>query len=405
MIFFLSLCSAPLPGAQVTPAASLQVRPAAIATPVTAAAAAAGLAAFAPKGITSATKLQAPEALTPQPAATGAAAAFSRAASGAPAPPPAAHTVTAMHRTVTPGDATTGAAQILAQPPQLPTHPHPHAAPPPPASALPPNQPEFNHAINYVNKIKNRFEGQPDVYKQFLAILFTYQRDQKAIIDGHPPSGKFLTEAEVHAQVSKLFQNQRDLLQEFGQFLPEATGDHSGGGAGGLFGTPAGTPGSALGAPPGSAHGKVLANEMKKQAAAAAAAAAAQLPQQKFMHQKFPVGPGHTPSNNISGSGSLKRPATLGAGGQTGPTSGAPTAAKKPKLPGTMRDVSLAEAGKYGTLKEYAFFDRVRVALRVPEVYENFLRCLVLFNQEVISRNELVQLAGSFLNRHPELFK
>ena len=48
---------------------------------------------------------------------------------------------------------------------------------------------------------------------------------------------------------------------------------------------------------------------------------------------------------------------------------------------------------------------QVRVALRSPEVYENFLRCLVLFNQEVISRNELVQLAGSFLNRHPELFK
>ena len=47
----------------------------------------------------------------------------------------------------------------------------------------------------------------------------------------------------------------------------------------------------------------------------------------------------------------------------------------------------------------------MRVALRSPEVYENFLRCLVLFNQEVISRAELVQLTGSFLSRHPELFK
>ena len=33
---------------------------------------------------------------------------------------------------------------------------------------------EFNHAINYVNKIKNRFSGQPEVYKQFLEILHTY---------------------------------------------------------------------------------------------------------------------------------------------------------------------------------------------------------------------------------------
>lgn len=46
-------------------------------------------------------------------------------------------------------------------------------------SAGPPlqnNQPvEFNHAINYVNKIKNRFQGQPDIYKAFLEILHTYQ--------------------------------------------------------------------------------------------------------------------------------------------------------------------------------------------------------------------------------------
>ena len=87
------------------------------------------------------------------------------------------------------------------------------------------SQPEFNHAINYVNKIKNRFQGQPEVYKQFLEILHTYQKDQKAIKEGNPPVGRHLTETEVYAQVSKLFQNQEDLLNEFGQFLPEATND------------------------------------------------------------------------------------------------------------------------------------------------------------------------------------
>lgn len=35
--------------------------------------------------------------------------------------------------------------------------------------------------------------------------------------------GKQLTEAEVYAQVAKLFENQEDLLAEFGQFLPDAT--------------------------------------------------------------------------------------------------------------------------------------------------------------------------------------
>ena len=86
---------------------------------------------------------------------------------------------------------------------------------------------EFNHAINYVNKIKNRFQGQPDVYKQFLEILHTYQKDQKAIKEGQRPTGPYLTEAEVYGQVAKLFQNQEDLLAEFGQFLPEATGENS----------------------------------------------------------------------------------------------------------------------------------------------------------------------------------
>merc|ERR1719323_1775878 len=85
---------------------------------------------------------------------------------------------------------------------------------------------EFNHAINYVNKIKNRFQGQPDVYKQFLEILHTYQKDQRAIKEGGAPKSH-LTESEVYAQVSRLFQNQEDLLSEFGQFLPEATNDHS----------------------------------------------------------------------------------------------------------------------------------------------------------------------------------
>lgn len=42
---------------------------------------------------------------------------------------------------------------------------------------------EFNHAINYVNKIKNRFVRDPDTYKAFLEILQTYQKEGRAIQD------------------------------------------------------------------------------------------------------------------------------------------------------------------------------------------------------------------------------
>ncbi|KAK6612458.1 histone deacetylase interacting protein [Botrytis cinerea] len=68
---------------------------------------------------------------------------------------------------------------------------------------------EFNHAISYVNKIKNRFQDKPEIYKQFLEILQTYQRESKPIQD-------------VYSQVTTLFGTAPDLLEDFKQFLPES---------------------------------------------------------------------------------------------------------------------------------------------------------------------------------------
>lgn len=73
---------------------------------------------------------------------------------------------------------------------------------------------EFNHAINYVNKIKNRFSNQPDIYKQFLEILQTYQRESKPIGD-------------VYSQVTSLFRSAPDLLEDFKQFLPDTAANNS----------------------------------------------------------------------------------------------------------------------------------------------------------------------------------
>lgn len=70
---------------------------------------------------------------------------------------------------------------------------------------------EFNHAINFVNKIKNRFTSRPDTYKSFLEILQTYQKEQRPIQD-------------VYAQVTILFQDAPDLLDEFKEFLPDTSG-------------------------------------------------------------------------------------------------------------------------------------------------------------------------------------
>ncbi|KAI1855557.1 hypothetical protein JX266_000422 [Neoarthrinium moseri] len=73
---------------------------------------------------------------------------------------------------------------------------------------------EFNHAISYVNKIKNRFQDKPEIYKQFLEILQTYQREQKPIQD-------------VYAQVTSLFNAAPDLLEDFKQFLPESAASNN----------------------------------------------------------------------------------------------------------------------------------------------------------------------------------
>ncbi|MEE6524168.1 hypothetical protein FKM82_023467 [Ascaphus truei] len=78
---------------------------------------------------------------------------------------------------------------------------------------------EFNNAISYVNKIKTRFLDRPEIYRSFLEILHTYQKDQLNP-KGRPFRG--MSEEEVFTEVANLFRGQEDLLSEFGQFLPEA---------------------------------------------------------------------------------------------------------------------------------------------------------------------------------------
>lgn len=69
------------------------------------------------------------------------------------------------------------------------------------------------------------------------------------------------------------------------------------------------------------------------------------------------------------------------------------------------RDVSFSEASRKCSIQDAAFFDKVRKALRSPEVYENFLRCLTLYTQEIVSKSELLTLVSPFLSKFPELLR
>lgn len=63
--------------------------------------------------------------------------------------------------------------------------------------------------VNGYSFLQNRFQDRPEIYKQFLEILQTYQRESKPIQD-------------VYAQVTHLFSTAKDLLEDFKQFLPES---------------------------------------------------------------------------------------------------------------------------------------------------------------------------------------
>ncbi|KAG8914571.1 Transcriptional regulatory protein sin3 [Tulasnella sp. 417] len=103
---------------------------------------------------------------------------------------------------------------------------------------------ESNHAINYVNKIKNRFASDPDTYKKFLEIMHTYGKGQGPIQGvygkgqavygkGQGAYGKGQGPIQgVYDQVAVLFDGSTDLLDDFKKFLLNNTATVLEGGTG-----------------------------------------------------------------------------------------------------------------------------------------------------------------------------
>uniref|UniRef100_I3J0I5 Paired amphipathic helix protein Sin3b n=2 Tax=Oreochromis TaxID=8139 RepID=I3J0I5_ORENI len=203
----------------------------------------------------------------------------------------------------------------------------------PPASETSPV--EFDSAISYVNKIKNRFLDHPEIYRAFLEILHTYQKEQLEVKESRGSRGSSgMTEDEVFSKVASLFKGQEDLLAEFGQFLPDAK----------------------------------RSLQLKR-----------------------------TEEEDMITKQNKKRPRPILLQHMS------PLLKKKMKYSCT-KDQSFASVGKHGVLREFSFFDKVRRLFKSQEVYENFLRCIALFNQEVVSGAELLQLVTPFLGKFPELY-
>lgn len=277
------------------------------------------------------------------------------------------------------------------------------------------NQPvQFNQAIVYVNKIKCRFQEQPEKYKHFLRILHKYQNEQRKK-DNAGKSSSPLTESEVFKQVAHLFDNQEDLLREFGQFLPDATPANAALIAKTINSTSQNDTNdkhATIGGASGGGLNK-LGNNIQR-SNMISPLDPFQLSNEKDFHFQQYGHLGNQKDSNrnhmgnqkyggLSGAGSLKRSPgiQLNALNRSLERNEPPIKRHKP----TCRDVSFADAAKAGTLQDYAFFDKVREALKTADVYDNFLRCLTLFNQEIVSKSELMTLVTPFLSKEPDLLK
>lgn len=229
--------------------------------------------------------------------------------------------------------------QVQPQQPPLP----PHHAP-----VLPGNnqrkQPEFDHARNYVKKIKMRFSLQPHIYKAFLEILHTYHKEQHTI-------------KEVYEQVANLFHSHPDLLEEFTQFLPDPVAS-----------TPPITAQTRTKKP-----ARKKEKEEKKQIS------------KKHHHNRKKEKPPAPPTMAAS--------APLGISSTIIPT----------HVPSS-RSESSSHLVPNGTYEELNFFYRVKQRLNNQELYYEFLKCLNLFSYGIISRLELVLLVKDLLQKHVDLF-
>lgn len=260
-----------------------------------------------------------------------------------------------------------------------------------------------------------RFQEQPEKYKHFLRILHKYQNEQRKK-DSAGKGGSPLTETEVFKQVAHLFDNQEDLLREFGQFLPDAT--PAGNALLGKNSSPIGNDANdKISAVLGAQHAgfKQIANNIPR----TNMLTTLDLCQATANDKDFQLhGFGHLGNqkdanrNHMSTSSqkygiggttaALKRsPGIINNLNRTHDRNEPPMKRHKP----TFRDVSFADASRSGTLQDYAFFDKVRESLRTPDVYDNFLRCLTLYNQEIVSKSELMTLVSPFLSKEPELLK
>ena len=206
---------------------------------------------------------------------------------------------------------------------------------------------------------QNRYQDKPEIYKQFLEILQTYQRESKPI-------------QEVYAQVTSLFNAAPDLPEDFKQFLPESAASNKNG---------------------------ARADDML-----AMSGLTQTTPQPGHKLQPQP-----NPSTTVVDSPALATrsippvgPATKRAKLNHKPLpTDAPTIEPTltPVLPSPLPPTSSANA----TQEEIGFFDKVKKYIGNRSTMNEFLKLCNMYSQSLIDTNDLVHKASQFIGGNPEL--
>ncbi|KAJ3380210.1 Transcriptional regulatory protein sin3 [Lobulomyces angularis] len=257
--------------------------------------------------------------------------------------------------------------QVNQQQPPAPTPlpPQPPVAPVNAAATRAKPNVEFNHAINYVNKIKTRFAPQPDIYKQFLEILQTYKQSKPI--------------QEVYAEVENLFQGAPDLLDEFKQFLPDPNSNNN---------SNRPTPN----APASTGHsGGLRSNGMEV------------LGSPTNVNRSFNKRSNNSGSGNLSASGSYNF-TTQSAQPTQPPKKKTKSSQKSANLNSNINQSVKLEELDATKMEELDFFDKVKKAINYKQTYNEFLKVLNLFSQEIIDSKTLIERVFPYLEKSPDLF-
>ncbi|KAL0874369.1 hypothetical protein Bca101_024074 [Brassica carinata] len=262
----------------------------------------------------------------------------------------------------------------------------------------PPNKTvEFEEAISFVNKIKKRFQHSEDVYKSFLEILNMYRKDDKDI-------------TEVYNEVSTLFEDHLDLLEEFTRFLPESLAPHS---AAQLIRSQAQRYDDRRRSGPPSVHRMLIDKDrrLRETAFASRGDRDHSVDRSDLNDDKALVKMHRDPRKRVQKENRERRTRDLDDDGEAAQDNLHHFQEKKKSSRKTEGfDAYSGHTSHYerDSLKgmynqAFVFCEKVKEKLCSQDDYQTFLRCLNMFSSGIVHRKQLQNLVSDLLGKFPDL--